>query len=79
MIKSVQSLQGTKDKIKSFLGKNVEIKVNLGRNKYQSYKGKITGCYPALFCVTPSEKVSGKTSFSYAEYMCGLVKLKEIN
>lgn len=79
MIKSEQSLQGTKDKIKSYLGKNLEIKVNLGRNKYHSYKGKITGCYPQLFCVSPSDNVNGKTSFSYAEYMCGLIKLKEIN
>lgn len=77
MIKKVQSLGETKDKIKSFLGKNLEIKVNLGRNKFVSYTGKITNVYPALFQVTPDGFFNGKTAFSYSEYMCGVVKIKE--
>lgn len=77
MIKRVQSLGETKEKIKSYLGKNLEIKVNLGRNKYVSYTGKITSVYPALFQVTPDEFFNGKTAFSYSEYMCGVVKIKE--
>ncbi len=77
MIKKVQSLGETKEKIKSYLGKNLEIKVNLGRNKYISYTGKITSVYPALFQVTPNEFFNGKTAFSYSEYMCGVVKIKE--
>ncbi len=77
MIKKVQSLGETKEKIKSYLGKDLEIKVNLGRNKFISYTGKITSVYPALFQVTPSEVFNGKTAFSYSEYMCGMVKIKE--
>lgn len=77
MIKKVQSLGETKEKIKSYLGKDLEIKVNLGRNKFISYTGKITSVYPALFQVTPSEYFNGKTAFSYSEYMCGMVKIKE--
>ena len=77
MIKSVQSLAKTKEKIKSFLGKDLEFKVNLGRNKFASYKGTVTAVYPALFTVTPNEAFNGKTSFSYSEYMCGVVKIKE--
>ena len=77
MIKRVQSLGETKEKIKSFLGKDLEIKVNLGRNKFVSYTGKITNVYPALFQVTPDEFFNGKTAFSYSEYMCGMVKIKE--
>ncbi|MBO7215127.1 MAG: Veg family protein [Clostridia bacterium] len=77
MIKKVGTLSETKEKIKSYLGKDLEIKVNLGRNKFVSYTGTITNVYPALFQVTPSEFYSGKTSFSYSEYMCGLVRIKE--
>ena len=77
MIKKVQSLGETKEKIKSYLGKDLEIKVNLGRNKFVSYTGKITNVYPALFQVKPNEFFNGKTAFSYSEYMCGLVKIKE--
>ncbi|MBQ3234612.1 MAG: Veg family protein [Clostridia bacterium] len=77
MIKKVGSLSETKEKIKSFLGKELEIKVNLGRNKFVSYTGTITNVYPALFQVTPDEFFNGKTSFSYSEYMCGVVRIKE--
>ncbi len=78
MIKKVESLAETKEKIKSYLGKDLEIKVNLGRNKYVSYKGTISNVYPALFQVKPKEYFNGKTAFSYSEYMCGLVRIKEI-
>ena len=77
MIKRTQSLEKTKELIKSYLGKNLEIKVNLGRNKFISYTGKITNVYPALFQVTPDTFFNGKTAFSYSEYMCGVVRIKE--
>lgn len=78
MIKNTLSVDVTKEKIKRFLSKNVEVKVNLGRNKFARYVGTLTHVYPALFTVTPKESFNGKTSFSYSEYMCGLVDLKEI-
>ena len=78
MIKSTLSVMGTKEKVKSFSGKNVEVKVNLGRNKFASYKGKVTAVYPALFTVTPFEAFNGKTSFSYSEFMCGAVDIIEL-
>ena len=78
MIKNALSVTGTKEKVKSFSGKNVEVKVNRGRNKFTSYKGTVTAVYPALFTVTPMDTFNGKTSFSYYEYMCGVVDLVEI-
>ncbi len=78
MIKQNNSLTKTKDKVKSFFNKEVEVKVNLGRNKFVSYQGKITNVYPALFTITPTTEYKGKTAFSYSEYMCGVVDIKEI-
>ena len=44
-----------------------------------SFVGKVEGVYPALFTVSPIDKAfKGKTTYSYSEYMCGRVKLKEI-
>ena len=58
--------------------KQVDVTINLGRNKFVSFSGKITGVYPALFTVEPTDKeFKGKTTYSYSEYMCGRVKLKE--
>lgn len=58
--------------------KSVDVTLNLGRNKFVSFTGKLSGVYPALFTVVPADKTfKGKTSYSYSEYMCGKVKLKE--
>ena len=78
MIKQFVNIKATKDKIKRYFNKSVDVRVNLGRNKFVSYRGKITNIYPALFTVTPTDNFSGKTAFSYSEYMCGLVDIKEV-
>ncbi len=79
MIKNSLSLQSTKDKINRYFNKVVDFKVNLGRNKYVKFKGKITNVYPALFTISPMEEYNGKTAFSYFEFMCGVVDFKEKN
>ncbi len=78
MIKSSITLTQVKERIKNMQQKNVDVTVNLGRNKFVQFSGTLTGVYPALFTVSPSDKsFKGKTSYSYSEYMCGRVKLKE--
>lgn len=78
MIKSTATLSQVKETIKKMQQKTVEVTVNLGRNKFVNFSGTLTGVYPALFTVLPSDKnFKGKTSYSYSEYMCGKVRLKE--
>ncbi len=77
MIKSNGSLLEVKTKIKSLQEQRVKVKINLGRNKFVSFEGKVSGVYPALFTVTPEDKdFKGKTSYSYSEYMCGKVRIE---
>ena len=78
MIKQKGNIVDTKDKIKKHFQKLVEVKVNLGRNKFVVYTGKITSIYPALFTITPLSEYKGKTAFSYSEFMCGIVDIKEL-
>ena len=78
MIKTFCDIGKIKRAIKCVQGENVFVKVNLGRNKFSSYKGKVEGVYPALFTVTPNGEYLGKTSFSYAEVMCNQVIIKKI-
>ncbi|MBO4262954.1 MAG: Veg family protein [Clostridia bacterium] len=75
MIKSLTNVSDVKKRIGGFLGTDVDVKVNLGRNKFVSYKGKVTNIYPALFTVSPYGDFRGKTSFSYSEVMCGAVSV----
>lgn len=78
MIKSNTSISQVKEIIAKMNLKNVEVVVNLGRNKYAKFTGVLSGVYPALFTVKPFDKgYRGKTSYSYSEYLCGKVKLKE--
>ena len=78
MIKQNVSMAMTKEKIRNYFNKRVEVKVNLGRNKIVSYQGVVTNIYPALFTVTPVDEFKGKIAFSYSEYMCGIVDIKEL-
>ncbi|MBQ7339421.1 MAG: Veg family protein [Clostridia bacterium] len=78
MIKNNCSLSQVKATIEKMREKEVDVRVNLGRNKYVSFSGKLVGVYPALFTVSPTDKnFRGKTTYSYSEYMCGKVKLVE--
>lgn len=78
MIKEKISLQEIKAKVNGLKEKRVDVTVNLGRNKFTKYTGVLEGVYPALFTVKPeSKEYRGKTTYSYAEYLCGKVKLKE--
>lgn len=78
MIKTTASISQAKEIIGKLTSKNVEVTVNLGRNKYAKFTGVLSGVYPALFTVKPFDKdYRGKTSYSYSEYLCGKVKLKE--
>ena len=77
MIKAPKNISLIKEEIKNFYDKEVRVHVNLGRNKVLRYCGEVTGVYPALFTVRPNEKdFLGKTSYSYAEVLCGSIAVK---
>lgn len=77
MIKSRKDYESVKKGVENLYQKSVSVTQNLGRNKYKSYVGVVTGVYQALFTVSPIAEYNGKTSFSYSEIMCGSVKLSE--
>ena len=80
MIKEVETVEHVKQRINGFSGERVRVKVELGRNKSEKFTGILSGIYPSLFTVEPDDKgYLGKTSYSYAEVLCGSGKLKKIN
>lgn len=79
MIKATCSMADVKRRINSFNGSKVNVKVDLGRNKSVKYTGTLSGVYPALFTIEPDDKnYLGKTAYSYAEVLCGTVKLNRV-
>lgn len=80
MIKNCQSVSQVKETIAKMQFGTVEVTLNLGRNKFVKFLGKLSGVYPALFTVTPLDRTKKvKTAYSYSEYMCGRVKLVQKN
>lgn len=76
MMKPNYSLTEVKAAIRAICGRDVSVRVNLGRNKFLHFEGTLSGVYPSLFTVCPKEKgFLGKTSYSYAELLCGTVAL----
>lgn len=77
MIKRNNDVGAIKKTIAGCFKKQVDVTVNLGRNKTLRYRGELSGVYPALFTVQPNDKnFLGKTSYSYAEVLCGSVRIK---
>lgn len=77
MIKPKHDIARVKETIADYFQKQVDVTVNLGRNKVMKFCGELSGIYPALFTVRPNDKgFLGKTSYSYAEVLCGSVKVK---
>ena len=76
MIKTSMTINSIKDSIQTLCGKDVTVKLNLGRNKFITFPAVINGVYPSLFTVCPDDKnFLGKTTYSYAEILCGRVKI----
>lgn len=77
MIKKNNDVATVKKTIADYFQRQVDVTVNLGRNKTLRYCGKLSGVYPALFTIQPDDKnFLGKTSYSYAEILCGSVRIK---
>lgn len=76
MIKNGRDLTAVKRAVEKLKGEAVDVKVNLGRNKFVFYEGVLTKTYSSLFTIVPTQEFKGKTSFSYAELMCGNVKIR---
>ena len=79
MIKSKSNLQEVKKTIAEYFRTQVDVTVNLGRNKTLRYCGELSGVYPALFTIQPNDKnFLGKTAYSYAEVLCGSVRVQPV-
>ncbi len=59
--------------VSSLIGKEVKIKVNVGRNKHEYYEGEVIGMYPYLFTVKVDNLMK---SFSYVDLITKDVQFK---
>ena len=68
------NLDKEKTRIKNLLNKQVRLKVNIGRNKFEYYNGVIEGMYDSVFTVSVNGIIK---SFSYADLLTKNVLIKK--
>ncbi len=69
------TLQEIKDKVCENIGRDVTIRYNLGRNKFEKYNVKIKETYKNVFIVEVVDKKYEIKSFSYTDVMTKTIKI----
>jgi len=75
---SRESLQKVKQDVESFIGQEIVVKANIGRNKCICKRGMIDSTYPNLFVFKDIETQS-KLSYSYADLVTNNLQLNSID
>lgn len=75
---SKESLQKVKQDVESYVGQEILVKANIGRNKCICRKGVIDSTYPNLFVFKESDTQS-KLSYSYADLATRNLQLSSID
>jgi len=66
-------IEQIRSKLNDHIGKQVVIKYNLGRNKYEKYKVVIKELYDNVFLVQLN--TNEKKSFSYSDVLTNTIKI----
>ena len=78
MRKGIINLNEIKERLLSIKGKDIDITINRGRKKFDSYQGMIENIYPSVFTVKiKNDKQLKNVTCSYSDVLCGDVKIVE--
>ncbi len=76
MQRNILDLSKIKNKIREIKGKGIDITINRGRKKIDSYEGVIENIYQSVFTVKIlNDKLLKNLTCSYSEVLCGDVKI----
>lgn len=67
MRKRVFTQNEVKKGIEGLIGKDVRLKINVGRNRFSEKNGKIVNLYPSMFVFSSDD---GEKVFSYSSVAC---------
>lgn len=78
MRRSFLNLTDIKNRISNIKGKNIDISINRGRKKIDSYLGVVENIYPSVFTVKIlNDQQLKNVTCSYSDVLCGDVKIIE--
>lgn len=77
MKRNVNALEDVKKQIASLKGNTVEMSINRGRKRFETFKAIVDNVYPSVFTVKVNEeKQQENQTFSYFDVLCGDVVIK---
>lgn len=61
------------------LGRNVDVKLNRGRNKIKHYKGVLSEAHSNVFVIELADDIFDRISCSYVDLVCGELVIRPQN
>ena len=76
-MKKALDVDGAKQLVFNMLGRNVDVKLNRGRNKIKHYKGVISEAHSNVFVIKLTDDIFDRISCSYIDLLCGEIGLSQ--
>ena len=70
-------VEEAKTMVEQLLGRNVDVRLNRGRNKIKHYAGVVAETHSNVFVIELSNEIFDRISCSYVDVVCGEIALKE--
>lgn len=78
MKRGLLNLNDIKEKINEIKGEEIDISINRGRGKIETYQGIVESTYPSVFTVRVLSDSNVKSvTCSYSDVLCGDVKIND--
>ena len=74
-MKKKTTLDEAKKLVQALLGKNVNLRLNKGRNRIEHHKGVVSETHANVFVVSLTDELFDRISCTYADVVCGEIKL----
>ena len=75
---SKESMQKVRQDVQSYIGLEIDIKSNIGRNKKINKRGTIDSAYSNLFVVKEADSTR-KLSYSYADVLMNSLEITKVD
>lgn len=69
------SVEAAREYVSGLVGRDVDVKVNRGRNKVKRYKGVISEAHENVFVVKLKNDLFDRISCSYTDMVCGEISV----
>lgn len=76
-MKKTLNVDDAKQMVKQLVGRDVDVRLNRGRNKIRYYRGVVSEAHPNVFVVSLYDDLFDRISCSYVDVVCGEIALRE--